>query len=247
MDVPEASSAAGQRFQVQFDALDAATKALPDQVTALGETRQTLTARSVPAESLGRVPGSQTAATSHASNVAESARQLATAATQLDGIIGGMRATSTGTRGYDDANSKKQQEQNEKLAQTTAEPIGQRDKALAVLKGIEKENPISVAAVARNQVEKVMWLGNFQSGEIGDHYDKDVRELLNKPPTDANLLELARVETEFWYSDRGSYLGMTMGPDWRYDYLLSSRAEWLTELTPALRGDAEARIFPLAP
>jgi hypothetical protein len=246
MDVPEAGSAAGQRMQVQFDAVDAATRTLPDQVAALGQTRQTLTARPVPAEWLGRVDGSQTAAAGHARNVAESARQLEAAAGRLDGIIGGMRATSTGTRGFDDANTRKQQEQNQQLTKVEYPP-GQRDKALAVLQEIEKENPISVAAVARNQVEKVMWLGNIESGQIGDHYDKDVRDLLNKPPTDANLLELARTETKFWYSDRGSYLGMVMGPEWRYHYLLSSRAEWLTELTPELRQDAEHMIYPLSP
>ncbi|MBE1485523.1 hypothetical protein [Plantactinospora soyae] len=246
MDVPEASSAAGQRMQVQFDAVDAAARALPNQVAALGQTRQTLTARSVPAEWLGQVPGSQTAATGHAGNIAESVRQLTAAGGRLDNIIGGMQATSTGTRAFDDAKTKKQQEQNQQLAQVEYPP-GQRDKALAVLKEIEAKNPISVAAVARNQLEEVMWLRNFESGQIGDHYDKDVRELLGKPPTDANLLELARTETEFWYSGRGSYLGMTMGPDWRYGYLLSSRADWLTELTPALREDAQHRIFPMSP
>jgi hypothetical protein len=246
MDVPEAGSTAGQRIQVQFDALDAATKALPDQVTALGETRRNLTARAVPAEWLGRVAGSQAAAAGHAGNIAESARQLAAAAGRLDEIIGGIRATGTGTRSFDEANSRKQQEQHQQLAQAT-ESLGQRDKALSVLKEIEKQRPVSVAAVARNQLEKVMWIRNFEAGEIGDHYDKDVRDLLGKPPTDANLRELGREETKFWYSERGSYLGMVLGPEWRYEYLLSSRAEWLTELTPALRAEAMHQIYPPPP
>ncbi|MET1072445.1 MAG: hypothetical protein ABWY11_07355, partial [Umezawaea sp.] len=113
---------------------------------------------------------------------------------------------------------------------------GQRAKAVAVLQRISKEVPISVATVALRPVSTAHgWVGDFASAEIGDHYEKDAGELLRRPPTNANLREMAEAETRFWNSDRGNWVGTLMSADRRYSFLVRGRDAWLDEFPPADR------------
>lgn len=237
----------GQVLQVQFEALWAAARqALPPQAAALREVRRVLLATQVPAEWLGRLPGSGQAATAHAGAIVESARRIEAAAAELDRIGGHVTTTADRNRQLDDDHALRHQEQGQQVAQAEQRwPEGQRDKAMAVLREIEEKNPISSAGVARNMLDKVDWLvGNWQAGQIGDHYDQEVRDLLNRPPTNENLRALADQETVFWNSPRGSDVGAMMGADTRYQLLLLSRAEWVRELPWELRQQGIDTIFP---
>ncbi|MEO3743649.1 hypothetical protein [Plantactinospora sp. B5E13] len=243
-------AAGGHVVQVQFEALWAAARqALPPQAAALREVRRVLLATQVPTEWLGRLPGSGQAATAHAGAIVESARQLEAAATELDRIGGHVTTTADRNKQLDDDHARQQQEQGQQVAQAEQRwPEGQRDKAMAVLREIEAQHPISSAAVARNMLDKVMWFaGNMAAGQIGDHYDQEVRELLSQPPTNENLRTLAERETEFWNSPRGSDVGAMMGADTRYQLLLLSRAEWVRELPWELRQQGIDTIFPPKP
>ncbi|MEE6261339.1 hypothetical protein [Plantactinospora sonchi] len=240
----------GQVVQVEFAVLRAAAaQALPPQAAALREVHRVLLATQVPAEWLGRLAGSGQAATAHAGTIAESARQLQLAATELDRITGHVTATADRNQQLDDNHARQQQEQGQQVVEAGQRwPEGQRDKAMAVLNEIEAKNPISSAAVARNMLDKVMWaVGNVAAGQIGDHYDQEVRELLSQPPTNENLRALAERETEFWNSPRGSDAGAMMGADTRYQLLLLSRAEWVRELPYELRQQGIETIFPRRP
>ncbi|MCS7480395.1 type VII secretion target [Umezawaea endophytica] len=113
---------------------------------------------------------------------------------------------------------------------------GQRAKAVAVLKRISKEYPISVATVALRPVSTAHgWVGDVASAEIGDHYENDAGHLLRQPPTNANLREMAETETKFWNSDRGNWVGSLMSASTRYSMLVSGRDAWLNEFPPAER------------
>lgn len=115
-------------------------------------------------------------------------------------------------------------------------PPGQRAKAVAVLTKISSEKPISVATVALRPVRTAHnWVGDIASAEIGDHYERDVADLLRRPPTDANLRQMAETETAFWQSDRGNRIGAAMSADMRYSLLVSARDSWLNEFPPAER------------
>ncbi|HEU5476070.1 MAG TPA: hypothetical protein VFV67_36045, partial [Actinophytocola sp.] len=215
-----------------------------------------------------RVDASAQAASTHANTVAENARLLKAAAGRLDGIIGEMRGTVTAVKDFDEQKRKQQQETGAdriQLAQNAPKADErQRDKAIRVLDGIAKEHPVSVAAVARRPVAAAMdilrgigmrtgagglseslgnWMaGSLQAGEIGDHYDRDVRDILVKEPTDANLRELAQRETEFWNSNRGSTVGALMTEDMRYNTLINARNQWLLEFSPTERGEIMNRL-----
>ena len=117
------------------------------------------------------------------------------------------------------------------------EDIGQRDKAIAVLERISKEHPISVATVAVRQVKWFRgWMGNVLASRIGDHYEKEIPDLLAKEPTDANIRAVADRETAFWNSDKdGNWLGSAVSADRRYNMLVDARTEWLNEMPPAQR------------
>lgn len=120
--------------------------------------------------------------------------------------------------------------------------VGQRDKAIAVLERISKEHPISVATVAVREVKWFRgWAGNMLASRIGDHYEKDVPDLLAKEPTDANIRAVADRETEFWNSEKdGNWLGAAVSADRRYNMLVEARTEWLNEM-PAAQRDQVAR------
>jgi len=76
------------------------------------------------------------------------------------------------------------------------------------------------------------WARNVQSGHIGDHYEKEVADILAKPPTNENLRNLAETETKFWKSDNGSTVGGWFSADWRYDKLVAARTDWLAGMPP---------------
>lgn len=137
-------------------------------------------------------------------------------------------------------------EEDATAAQATAgggEQVGQRDKAIAVLEGISKDHPVSVATVAVRQVRWFRgWAFNVASATIGDHYDKDIRHLLVKEPTDANLREVADTETKYWNSERGNWVGRLVSADTRYDMLVEARTEWLNEMPPARREEVARQL-----
>jgi Excreted virulence factor EspC, type VII ESX diderm len=121
--------------------------------------------------------------------------------------------------------------------------VGQRDKAIAVLEGISKDHPVSVATVAVRQVRWFRgWAFNVASATIGDHYDKDIRHLLVKEPTDANLREVADTETKYWNSERGNWVGRLVSADTRYDMLVEARTEWLNEMPPDKREEIARQL-----
>jgi hypothetical protein len=128
-------------------------------------------------------------------------------------------------------------------AATQSAQVGQRDKAIAVLERISKDNPVSVATVALRQVRWFRsWTRNFASATIGDHYEKDIPHLLAKDPTDANLREVAETETRYWTSDRGNLMGAIVSADTRYNMLVDARTEWLNEMPPAQREQTARRL-----
>jgi hypothetical protein len=120
--------------------------------------------------------------------------------------------------------------------------VGQRDKAIAVLERISKDHPVSVATVAVRQVKWFRGLaGNVLASRIGDHYEKDIPDLLAKEPTDANIRAVADRETAFWNSKQdGNWLGAAVSADRRYNMLVDARTEWLNEM-PAAQRDQVAR------
>jgi hypothetical protein len=232
---------AGQ-FQVTHDSLRQATNILPDNVNALGDTRQTLTSRSVPASAFGEVDASAQAGQVHADTVTAKADQLTKSQGRLDGIIQNIGKTTDQTGQMDDQHARRQDEQNVQLAQAAGNQSGQRDKALAVLSRISKEHPTSVATVAKRPLEDYVkgteawgrnWARNVQAGQIGDHYERDVADTLALPPTNENLRSLAETETKFWQSPRGSTVGGWFSADWRYGMLVEARTDWLNSLPAA--------------
>jgi hypothetical protein len=128
------------------------------------------------------------------------------------------------------------------LAGATGGDVGQRDKAIATLERISKEHPVSVATVAVRQVKWFRgWAGNVLASRIGDHYEKDIPDLLAKEPTDANIRAVADRETKFWNSKQdGNWLGAAVSADRRYNMLVDARTEWLNEM-PAAQRDQVAR------
>ncbi|MFL6118566.1 type VII secretion target [Actinophytocola sp.] len=123
------------------------------------------------------------------------------------------------------------------VAGAAGDDVGQRDKAVAVLERISKEHPISVATVAVRQVKWFRsWMGNVLASRIGDHYEKEIPDLLAKEPTDANIRAVADRETEFWNSKKdGNWLGSAVSADRRYNMLVDARTEWLNEMPAAQR------------
>lgn len=113
---------------------------------------------------------------------------------------------------------------------------GQRALAVAVLRDIAGKEDFTVAAVARLAVEPFYTTaGEVGAGNIGTHYKDEVPDKLAALPTDANLWALARHETEFWNSDRGSLAGSMMSADTRYYVLLAARKDWEATLAPEAR------------
>ncbi|RLK54961.1 type VII secretion target [Actinokineospora cianjurensis] len=119
----------------------------------------------------------------------------------------------------------------------------QRQKAIEVLERVSAQHPISVATVALPPVKALKWgIGETASGSIGDHYEKDVAHVLAKPPTDANLRELAVTETKFWNSERGNWAGSMLTAENRYDLLVLSRHVWLAEMPMVLRAHVRQQL-----
>jgi hypothetical protein len=114
-------------FQVQHDSLDSAARSLPEQVSALGDTRQTLTSREVPASAFANVDASAEAGAAHARTVSENASKLAEAGERLDKMIGDIRATTAEVRAWDGDTATDQTQQGKEqieLAQAQVETGG---------------------------------------------------------------------------------------------------------------------------
>lgn len=112
---------------------------------------------------------------------------------------------------------------------------GSREHALRVLREIEDEDKVTTAAVARLAVGPFFaTAGNIAAGQIGEHYEEIRDGLLRKPPTDANLRELATNETiNFWNKQPGlaGYVGSAMSKDSRFEILKKCRDEqWIRSL-----------------
>ncbi|GAA2974343.1 type VII secretion target [Actinokineospora diospyrosa] len=119
----------------------------------------------------------------------------------------------------------------------------QRRKAIEVLERISAKNEISVATVALPPVRALkLWVGEIASAKIGDHYEKEVADVLAKPPTNANLRELAVTETKFWNSERGNWVGSLLTADNRYNLLVGSRDDWLAEMPAEQRAQVRRQL-----
>jgi len=112
-------STGDQTVQVVHDEIDNAVRVLPDQVSALGDTRKLLTSRQVPAGAFGDVDASAQVGETHAGNVARTDRGLGDSSSRLDEIIGKVRGTGASLREFDDKQSGNQQQQAQVLAQVT--------------------------------------------------------------------------------------------------------------------------------
>jgi hypothetical protein len=108
--------------QVHHDDIDGAVHVLPNQVSAIGDTRQLLTSRQVPATAFGDVDSSAQVGATHAGNVTDTDRGLDNASGRLDDIIREVRGTGDALREFDKKQSGKQQEQAQMLAQATSDP-----------------------------------------------------------------------------------------------------------------------------
>jgi hypothetical protein len=112
-----ATTDSGTPFQVTHDSLHQATKALPDNVNALGDTRGTLLSRTVPASAFGEVDASSQAGATHTETVQNKADQLTKSQGRLDDIIQNIGQTTDRTAQLDDKQARDQREQAAKLAQ----------------------------------------------------------------------------------------------------------------------------------
>src|SRR5262245_25367054 len=117
MATTDSTTETGAPFQVTHDSLHQATKVLPDNVSALGDTRGTLLSRTVPASAFGEVEASPQAGEAHTQTVQNKADQLTKSQDRLDDIIQNIGQTTDRTAQLDDKQARDQREQATKLAQ----------------------------------------------------------------------------------------------------------------------------------
>jgi hypothetical protein len=103
--------------QVVHAEIAGAVRVLPNQVSAIGDTRDLLTARNVPASAFGDVDSSAQVGAAHADNVATAGRGLENASGRLTDIINKVHGTGEAVGEFDQRQAKSQQEQNLMLAQ----------------------------------------------------------------------------------------------------------------------------------
>lgn len=107
----------------------------------------------------------------------------------------------------------------------------QRSKAVLTLRAHANQEKVSCAAVASIAVEQFFNLaGEWGAGHIGDHYANQIGHLLVLPPTDANLRQMAHVETAFWNTADGSALGAAVDESRRFGMLQEARTVWEASL-----------------
>lgn len=109
--------------QVVHQEIDGAVRVLPNQVSAIGDTRDLLTSRRVPASAFGDVDSSAQVGAAHADNVATAGRGLENASGRLRDIITKVRGTGDALGEFDRKQSGKQQEQAQMLAQATQQRV----------------------------------------------------------------------------------------------------------------------------
>jgi hypothetical protein len=113
-------------FQVVHEALDGAARALPNQVSALGDTRDFLLSRQVPASAFANVDASAEASAVHSRTVQENAQQLEKSAKRLEKIIGDVRGTNDTTQEWDENQSKQQNQEGAERIQLAQADTGTR-------------------------------------------------------------------------------------------------------------------------
>jgi hypothetical protein len=233
----------GDGFEVSVEGLRehaASVQGLASQVTSVGTAAQT----SLGGDSFGVIAEFFASAVMSATDQVREA--IGTSAQAVTDVGAGLTATANMYQQIEDTHTQVFRVDGGlsgvTLAQATGgKQVGQRDKAIAVLERISRENPVSVATVALRQVRWFRsWSGNVASATIGDHYEKDVADVLAKPPTNANLREIADTETKYWNSERGNWVGAMVSADTRYNMLVDARTEWLNEM-PAARREEVAR------
>ncbi|MFF9147209.1 hypothetical protein ACF1BN_20355 [Streptomyces sp. NPDC014861] len=121
---------------------------------------------------------------------------------------------------------------------------GQRRKAVRVLKEIAATAPFTCAGVALGAVEPLFEAaGDVVAGQIGDHYEREARALLETFPTEVSLWDLAYVETkEFWNREPGmaGKAGSRMSAEGRYAVLMDQLRTML--LDPRVRAAYEQAL-----
>jgi hypothetical protein len=121
---PESSSA-GQPIEVTHETLQTAARdSLPEQKNALGSTRDTVTARTVPSSAFSELGAEASAG--HNRNIGQIVKQMTEADQRYAGVIQGVGNTTGQFRDLDEAQAGKQREQNVQLAQVQRrQPVSQ--------------------------------------------------------------------------------------------------------------------------
>ena len=101
----------GQGFQVTHEMLRSAAGQLPNQVSALGQIRGTVSVR-VPGTAFANVTGSPGASAGHGANIDAMVQKLVLESDRLQGLIGGIGTTTAEFRSFDDEQARRLGEQN---------------------------------------------------------------------------------------------------------------------------------------
>jgi D-alanyl-D-alanine carboxypeptidase len=113
MAIPPES--AGSPVEVTHETLQsAATTTLPEQKTALGNTRQTVTSREVPSSAFSELGAEASAG--HNRNIGQIADRMTGADKQYAAVIQGIGDTTKKVQDFDEEQARRQQEQNVQLA-----------------------------------------------------------------------------------------------------------------------------------
>ncbi|TDV49750.1 type VII secretion target [Actinophytocola oryzae] len=230
-------------FEVSVDGLRehaATVGSLAGEVSAVGTAAQV----AVGGDSFGSI--AQFFAQSIMSTSDEMRAAIGTSAQSVMDVQSGLTATANAYQQTEEHHAQvfRVADGSATVAAAATGEVGQRDKAIAVLERISREHPVSVATVAVRQVKWFRgWVGNVLASRIGDHYEKDIPDLLAREPTDANIRAVADRETAFWNSEKdGNWLGAAVSADRRYNMLVDARTDWLNEMPPAQRDQVARQL-----
>ena len=181
---------------------------------------------------------------------AEVRAALAAGARSVTDVRTGLRATADVYQETDQAHAR-QFNPTGNVVQAGVTKVGilddlgwtrQRDKAIVVLTKIANKHPVSVARFTLPSVLGLrLTLGNYAAAKVGDFFEKNAGLMATKP-TDANLWEAARLETEFWNSGQGNSVGSAISAEQRYAIVKGTRDAWLALQSPQERARLEKEL-----
>jgi hypothetical protein len=121
MAVPPESTGAGQPTEVTHETLrSAASDTLPEQRSALGNTKQTVTSREVPATAFSELGADASAG--HNRNIGQIANRLTGAEDRYAAVIQGIGDTTRKFGAFDDEQAGRQQQEGVQLARARPRP-----------------------------------------------------------------------------------------------------------------------------